>query len=379
MIDGAAAVSQHTLQQKAKLTVNVGLDLLVRQHRPAIDVNLVGNGHVVAQHRHVLQARPAADGAVPAHDGALDPRVVLYLAPAQQHAALQPHAVADDHVGPDGDVWADAAVLADLGRRVHEHVAAVHVGARVWHELLGALLGQAGQVQAGAGQKVLGLADVHPEAVEVERVQLAGLAHVRERLFLDAGRAQLDALQHAGVEHVDAGVDPIADELDGLLDEAVDARDVARLVHDDAVLAGLVNLGHDDGALVTVRAVEGGQLLEGVVADDVAVEHEEGRRVLGQRALGELERAGGAEGLGFDGEFNLDAELLFVLAGLALASLRGRSADLFEVLGHDLRAVIDGEHDVGDAGFGEGGDLVLDHGLVGELDERLGQGEGLLL
>jgi hypothetical protein len=47
------------------------------------------------------------------------------------------------------------------------------------------------------------------------------------------------------------------------------------------------------------------------------------------------------------------------------------------VLGHDLRAVIDGEHDVGDAGVGERGDLVLDHGLVGELDERLGQREGL--
>jgi hypothetical protein len=47
------------------------------------------------------------------------------------------------------------------------------------------------------------------------------------------------------------------------------------------------------------------------------------------------------------------------------------------MLGHDLRTVIDGEHNVGDARIGEGGDLVLDHGLVGKLDEWLGQREGL--
>jgi hypothetical protein len=71
-------------------------------------------------------------------------------------------------------------------------------------------------------------------------------------------------------------------------------------VHDDAVLGRLVDLGDDDGALVAVGAVEGGELLEGVVADDVAVEDEEGGGVLGEDLLGELERAGGAEGLGLD-------------------------------------------------------------------------------
>jgi hypothetical protein len=84
-------------------------------------------------------------------------------------------------------------------------------------------------------------------------------------------------------------------------------------VHDDAVLGGLVDLGDDDGALVAVRAVEGGELLEGVVADDVAVEDEEGGGVLAEDLLGELERAGGAEGLGLDGELDVDAELVLVL------------------------------------------------------------------
>ena len=48
-----------------------------------------------------------------------------------------------------------------------------------------------------------------------------------------------------------------------------------------------------------------------------------------------------------------------------------------ERLGHDLRAVVDREDNICDASIGKGLDLVLDHGLVRELDERLGVGEGL--
>lgn len=50
-----------------------------------------------------------------------------------------------------------------------------------------------------------------------------------------------------------------------------------------------------------------------------------------------------------------------------------------ERLGHDLRTVVDRKDDVGDARLGKSLNLVLDHGLVGELDERLGVGEGLQL
>lgn len=46
-------------------------------------------------------------------------------------------------------------------------------------------------------------------------------------------------------------------------------------------------------------------------------------------------------------------------------------------LGHDLRAVVDCEHDVRYAGSSKSFDLVLDHGLIGELDQRLRVCEGL--
>ena len=59
--------------------------------------------------------------------------------------------------------------------------------------------------------------------------------------------------------------------------------------------------------------VEVGQLLEGVVADDVRVEDEEGRVVLAENLLSKLQGTGGAQGLGFDGEIDLDVVLLLVL------------------------------------------------------------------
>jgi hypothetical protein len=53
----------------------------------------------------------------------------------------------------------------------------------------------------------------------------------------------LNAVKDGGVEHVDTGVDAVADELDGLLNEAVnDCR--AGLGDDDTVCRGLGNLGN---------------------------------------------------------------------------------------------------------------------------------------
>lgn len=63
---------------------------------------------------------------------------------------------------------------------------------------------------------------------------------------------------------------------------------MAGLVDDHAVLGRLLNLCDDNGALIAVGLVELGELLEGVVADDVGVEDEEGRIVLAQDLLGEL-------------------------------------------------------------------------------------------
>jgi len=67
--------------------------------------------------------------------------------------------------------------------------------------------------------------------------------------------AHLDPVQHARVEHVDTGVDPVSDELDRLLDESVNNRAV-RLGHNDTVRRRLGHLGNHDRALVSVRDVE---------------------------------------------------------------------------------------------------------------------------
>lgn len=57
---------------------------------------------------------------------------------------------------------------------------------------------------------------------------------------------------------------------------------------------------------------------------------------------------------------------------------QGRPNYLLEGSGHDLGAVVDGKNNVGDTSSGESGDLVLNHGLVGKLDQRFGEGEGLV-
>ena len=59
--------------------------------------------------------------------------------------------------------------------------------------------------------------------------------------------------------------------------------------------------------------VEVGQLFEGVVADDVRVEDEEGRVILAEDLLSKLQGSGSAQGLGLDGEIDLDIVLLLVL------------------------------------------------------------------
>ena len=139
--------------------------------------------------------------------------------------------------------------------------------------------------------------------------------------MLNGCRAELDALEHARVHDVDTRVDAVADELDGLLDESVDLGGVAGLVDHDTVFGGLFDLGDDDGAFIAMLLVELGELLEGVVACDIGVEDEEGRVVLAEDVLSELEGTGGAEGLGLDGECDGDAVLLLVLRSGLLCAL----------------------------------------------------------
>lgn len=93
-------------------------------------------------------------------------------------------------------------------------------------------------------------------------------------------------------------------------------------MNDDAIFGGFFDFGDDDSAFIAVGFVEFGELLEGVVADDVGVEDEEGGRVLAKRFLGELEGASSAEGLGFDREFDVDVIFLRVLEQWKGSALR---------------------------------------------------------
>ena len=77
-------------------------------------------------------------------------------------------AITDYDVGTNGHVRSDLAVFANLGRRVDEDVAAVYEWLGGGGEFFGAFFGEGGEVETGAAEEVLGLADVHPEALQVE-------------------------------------------------------------------------------------------------------------------------------------------------------------------------------------------------------------------
>lgn len=112
-------------------------------------------------------------------------------------------------------------------------------------------------------------------------MQLAVAHDGGEGLLLDRGGAELDAVEHGNVQDIHAGIDAVADELNRLFHETVDAGGMAGLVDDNAVLGGLLDLGNDNRALFAMGLVEVGELLEGIVADDIGVEDEEGAVVLG--------------------------------------------------------------------------------------------------
>lgn len=281
------------------------------QNAAAVDVNLVANGNIVTENSDVLQASPLSDGAVPANNGALHPGVVLDLGSRQEGTPLQADTITNDTVGADDHVGTDAAVLTDLGTGVDHDVAAIDVAFRGRDEQLGALLGQRREVQAGAGQEVLGLANIHPEAFEVEGVQLAFTDDGGEGLLLDRGGAVLlNAVQDGCVQNVDTGIDTVANELDGLLDEPVDARRVAGLVDNNTVFRGLLDLGDADGTLISVGSVEVDKLLEGELASNIRVEHEERLIVLTENILGQLQRTSSAQGFGLEGEVDVDSASL---------------------------------------------------------------------
>ncbi len=138
------------------------------------------------------------------------------------------------------------------------------------------------------------VADVLPVAVEHAAVDRAAhLEQQREQLFREVVRAVGgDVLQHLGLEHVDAGVDRVGEDLapGRLLEEALDA---ALLVgDDDPELERIVDRLEPDRHGRLLLAVELDQTAEIDVAERVAGDDEE--RVVEPPGR-EPDRAGGAE------------------------------------------------------------------------------------
>lgn len=175
--------------ERKKHTVNISLNALMRQNTAPIHVDLVPDRHIIAQDTHVLQPRPFPNGAVPPHNRALHPRMILHLATSQQHAPLQPHAVTHHHIGANGHIRAYPAIFPNLGRRVDEHVAAVDERFGGGGEQFGVLLREGGEVEACAAEEIFRLSDVHPEAFEVHGVELAVFTDGGESFLFDRGRA----------------------------------------------------------------------------------------------------------------------------------------------------------------------------------------------
>jgi hypothetical protein len=121
------------------------------------------------------------------------------------------------------------------------------------------LLGKVGKVQTSPGQKVLGLSNIHPIALQIKRMQFAITCHLGKNLLFDRRRSQRDSLEDVGIEDVDSGIDPIGDKFNWLFDETFDGRGFASH-DDDAVLARFFDFGDDDGAFLAVFFVELGEL-----------------------------------------------------------------------------------------------------------------------
>ncbi|EPY30496.1 mannose-1-phosphate guanyltransferase [Strigomonas culicis] len=203
------------------------------------------------------------------------------------------------------------------------------------------------------------LANIHPEALEVVRVQLSGAGHLREDLLLDRRATRGNAVQHALVEDVNTGVDAVTDKALRLLYELVNA--VRHLVvNDHAVLVPFGHLGDHNGALLAMVAMEREQLAKRKAARDIGVQHEEGLVVLHQHVARERKRASRAQRLRLEREHEVHAELLAPLIHLRL---------------HGIRAVRHGQDDFRHASLLQRLHLVDNDGLVAEGNKRLGHRE----
>ena len=202
----------------------------------------------IALHRHVIagvrpqQSRALVHVIVPSHDALLNHAAVLNNTSAHDRAVPDHTVVAHTHALTNHHVRTNSATRTDLCGRVlcitlHPHTNQQHIALDALsagklaaiHLLLG--LANKIEIERSACYEVLRLANIHPEAVQHDGVQLLVVRHEGEDVSLDGCGLVLDitdmeskygnALQNRRSEHVDAGIDVIANVLLWLLDKAV--------------------------------------------------------------------------------------------------------------------------------------------------------------
>ena len=235
-------------------------------HDP-LEVAVLSHPHVGAEHDVLAEPGPGLDAAVLGDDRrSLDPGIGVDLGPLPE-----PHTVLElEPVDLDMDVAVkDVLVGPDVG---------------------------------------LERADVLPVAVDHRAEQrLVGVEHGREDIAREVDHlAGRDVVEDLGFEHVDAGVDRVAEHLTPgrLLQEPVDRAVVAE--DDDAVLERVLDRAQADGGHGLVLLVELDDAGQVDVGEHVARDDEE---PLVEHVLGVADRAGGAHRLLLDRVLDAHAEL----------------------------------------------------------------------
>src|SRR4051794_34691243 len=342
------------LPDQALVDLRAVLDLLVRVDPDArVDDGLVAERHLVADRHALVDARVRAHVAVATEDRALDDRAAADVAgrvddrsrqapTLAQRAARPEHRVrADRRLGRDGAIVPDergaldVLDVVDLDARPDPDIAPDLHAADVQSHLLVERV----EVRLAV---LVEVPDVLPVAVADVAVDRAPhLEEQREELLREVvWPVRRDVAEHLGLEHVDAGVDRVGEDLAPrrLLEEALDAP--VLVGDDDPELERVLDRLQADRHRRALFLVELDDLPEVDVAERVARDHEE--RLL-EHVAREAHRAGGAERAFLDGVGDIEPERLAVAEVRAdrLRQEGDRDDDLLEaVLAQQLEDVL---------------------------------------